>query len=110
MIRDRGKNKKWLGFFFPEHVKMLKDVQYDYGKSPRPLLDESQIEEMEQFLTDSLANQTILEITTWKDGYFNTRIGLVKKIDPQTKKILIQDELDSLITIDFFHFTNVTIK
>ena len=79
MIRDRGKNKKWQGFFLPEHLKMLKDFQYDYGKSPRPILDEGQLEEIEQLLTKSLANQTTLQITTWKNGYIHPRIGFVKK-------------------------------
>jgi hypothetical protein len=69
MIRDRG-NIKWQGFFMPEHVKMLKNAEYEYGKSPRPQLDESQIEEMEQLLTISLTNQIPFEITTWKDVFF----------------------------------------
>jgi hypothetical protein len=43
---------------------MLKDAQHDYGKSPRLLLDENEITEMEQLLTTSLANQALLEITT----------------------------------------------
>jgi hypothetical protein len=46
-------------------------------------------------LTESLANKTILDMITWKNGYFHSRGGLVEKIDPYTKKIQIQDELDS---------------
>lgn len=109
MNRDRG-NIKWQGFFMPEHVKMLKAVEYNYGKSPRPLLDESQIEEIEERLTISLANQTMLEITTWKDGYFNSRVGFVQKIDPFNKKVFILDELDNLVSIDFFQITKVSIN
>jgi hypothetical protein len=40
----------------PEHIKMLKDAQRNYDKSPRPLLDEGQIDEMEQLLSESLSN------------------------------------------------------
>ncbi|MEJ9229993.1 YolD-like family protein [Peribacillus butanolivorans] len=69
-----------------KHVKLLKNAKYDYYKSPRPLLDESQIEGMEQKLSESLENQSIIEIKTCKDGYFNSRVGIVQKIDPYTIK------------------------
>jgi hypothetical protein len=109
MLRDRG-NIKWQGFFMPEHIKMLKQVQYDELKAPRPQLDEGQIEEMERLLSQSLQDKTLLEITTWKDGFFTTRVGTVTKIDRFNKKITIQDELESVMTIDFFNITNVVIK
>lgn len=41
---------------------MLKDAQRDYDKAPRPLLDEGQIDDMEQLLSESLNNKTLLEI------------------------------------------------
>ena len=66
--------------FLPEHVKLLKDAQHDYDKSPRPLLDEGQIDDMEQLLSERLTNKTILEFTTWKDGYFNSRIGFANDL------------------------------
>ncbi|MGM0878297.1 MAG: YolD-like family protein [Bacillota bacterium] len=49
-----------------------------FYKIPRPILDEGQIEEMEQRLTESLTNKTIIEIETWKDGYFISRVGYVQ--------------------------------
>lgn len=109
MIRDRGK-KKWHGFFMTENIKMLKDLWYDDTKTPRPHLDESKIEEMERLLSESLANKVLLEITTWKDGFFTSRVGFVTKIDPLKKSVQIQDELQSNINVDFFSITNVIIK
>lgn len=109
MIRDRGK-KKWHGFFMPENIKMMKDLWYDDTKTPRPHLDESEIEEMERLLSESLATQLLLEITTWKDGFFTSRVGFVTKIDPLKKSVQIQDELQSIINVDFFSITNVIIK
>jgi hypothetical protein len=44
------------------------------------------------------------QITTWNEGYFNTRISFVQKIDPFTRKIQIHDKLDSVITIVFFSY------
>lgn len=108
--KDRGL-KKWYGaFFMPEHVKMLKDLQTDYYKTPRPILDEGQIEEMERSILQSYENNLLIEIITWKSGFFTSRVGVVTKIDAINKKIIIKDEHDSSITIDFFHITNVNIK
>ncbi|MBK5441741.1 MULTISPECIES: YolD-like family protein [Peribacillus] len=58
-------------------------------------------------LSESLEEKTLLNITTWKDGYFSSRIGSVTKLDPYEKKIFIQDELDSEITLNFFNIVDV---
>ncbi|MBT2618535.1 MULTISPECIES: YolD-like family protein [unclassified Bacillus (in: firmicutes)] len=71
MLRDRG-NIKWQGFFVPEHIKTLKDGDRDHLRTARPQLDKSQIEEIERLLSESLQEKTILEITTWKDGFFHS--------------------------------------
>lgn len=81
---------------------MLKDLKIEDYKTPRPQLDEGQIEEMERLLSESLGTKTLVEITTWKSGFFTTRVGTVTKIDPYEKKIVIQDELDLTIKLDFF--------
>jgi hypothetical protein len=52
----------------------------------------------------------LLEITTWKNGFFTSRVGFVKKIDPLDKRIQIQDELQSIINLDFLSITNVLVK
>ncbi|MBT2724775.1 YolD-like family protein [Bacillus sp. ISL-46] len=107
--KDRGM-KKWHGFFMPETIKMLKDLREDDHKTPRPHLDETKIEEMERLLFESMATKRLLEITTWTNGFFTSRVGFVTKIDPLKKKIQIQDELRSTINLDFFSLTNVMVK
>ncbi|MGM0924674.1 MAG: YolD-like family protein [Bacillota bacterium] len=109
MLRDRGK-MKWAGFFMPEHVKMLYDVESDYHKTPRPQLDEGQIEDIERLLSESLEDNVLLEITTWKNGFFSSRIAIVKKIDLYEKTIIIQDELDVEIKLRFFDIVNAELK
>jgi YolD-like protein len=89
---------------------MLKDLRNDYYKAPRPESDESQIEEMEKLILESLENKVLLEITTWKNGLFTSRGATVTKIDPLNKKIQIKGELASKITLDFFNITNVIMK
>jgi hypothetical protein len=110
LVRDRGSKKWQSAFFLPEHVKMLKDLRNNYYKAPRPELDESQIEEMEKLILESLENQVLLEITTWKNGFFTPKVATVTKINPINKKIIVKDEHDSSIIIDFFHITNVITK
>jgi len=107
MLRDRGINKKWQGFFMPEHIKTLRDNDRDYYKTDRPQLDETQIDDMERLLLESLSTKTLLDITTWKDGFFHSKVGIVNKIDSLNKNIQVLDELDCLITINFFTITNV---
>ena len=107
MLKDRGKSKKWQGFFMTEHVSALKKIDRDYYKLPRPELDETQIEEMEEMILEAYKNESLIELETWKDGYFTIRSVYVKKIDPINKKIQVIDELDSIFNIDFFSITKV---
>jgi hypothetical protein len=107
--RDRGM-KKWNGFFMPESIKMLKDLWQDDHKTLRPHLDETKIEEMERLLSESLATHMLLEITTWTNDFFTSRVGVVTKIDSLNKRIQIQDERKSTINVDFFSITNVMVK
>ena len=65
----------WQGLFMPENIKMLKELWLEDLKTPRPLLDETKIEEMERLLSESLKTQMLLEITTWKNGFFTACVG-----------------------------------
>ncbi|WP_433958525.1 YolD-like family protein [Cytobacillus horneckiae] len=106
MNKDRGK-KKWQGFFMPEHVQALKAIQREDSKAPRPILSEDQIEEMELTIAEALEGNNLLELTCWKDGFLNKRVGYIKKIDPVTRKIQLLDELDTLFQIDFLSIVKV---
>ena len=77
MNKDRVM-KKWHGFFMPENIKMLKDLWQDDHKTPRTHLDETKIEEMERQLLESMATKTLIEITTWKNVFFTSRVGFEK--------------------------------
>ena len=71
-----------------------KDIRQDYYKISRPQLDDGQIEEMDRLLLESYQNKTIIEITTWKDGFLNSMVGTVAKID----HIIMHDELVFIYT------------
>jgi hypothetical protein len=96
-----------MAFMMPEHVKGLKKLMNEDKKQPRPLLDETQIEEMERLLHQSLDLGHFIEVTTWRDGFFNKRVCKVTKVNLIAKTIIFQDELDSIFKVSFFHITNV---
>jgi hypothetical protein len=104
MNKDRGM-KKWNGFFMLETIKMLKDLWQDDQKTPRPHLDETKIEDMERLLSESMATKTLLEITTWKNGFFTSRVGYVTKIDPLHKRIKLNEIMSSRFIFIFFPFS-----
>lgn len=108
MINDRKKLKWQTAFFLPEHKKLLKEVENDYYKSKKPILSENQIEEIEEVLSESLANQKTINVITWKAGFFNQYTGYVTKINPLEKQIMFKSELDSLIKIDFHQITDAS--
>jgi hypothetical protein len=87
--------KKWQGFFMPETIKMVKDLGEDDNKSPKPHLDETKIEGMERLLSENMATNILLEITTWTNGFFTSCVGFGIKVDTLNKRIQIQDERKS---------------
>lgn len=91
----------------PEHIQSLKKMMHDSQKQPRPILDELQIEEMERLLQQSLMQGTLLEVTTWKSGFFTKKVCQVIKIDVATKSIVLLDEFNSKARIPFFNITSV---
>ncbi len=93
-----------------EHVKLLWDMEEEYLRTARPLLDEGQIEELERLLSKSLQEKSLLEIIIWKKGYNTSRIGTVTKIDRYAKKVVIQDEFDAEIRLNFYDIVDVTVK
>lgn len=80
-LRDRG-TKKWTAFMMPEHVGMVKQFLREDNKLARPELSENQFEEIELVVQEGLEHKLLLEITTWKDGYFTKSCGYVKKVIP----------------------------
>ena len=101
MIRDRGLIKWQPAHFMPEQAKMLKDLKYEENKHKKPQLDEQAFENMGIKVIESLNYTLPIKITIWKDGYFKNYIGIIDKVDPLMKYILLQtDENTICIMID----------
>lgn len=47
MLKDRG-GIKWTSLMLPEHVKALREFDWDLTKIERPVLEEQQLEELNE--------------------------------------------------------------
>ena len=95
MIRDRGL-KKWHGFFMPEQVGMLKELNVEDKKQIKPQLDEQELEEIGFIVMDSLNHTLSIKVTIWRDGFFTSLTGIVDKVDMLMKYIEVETEVEKL--------------
>lgn len=91
MLRDRG-TKKWQGFFMSEHTGLLKEYATEYKKEKKPILDEQKLEDINIIIYDSLSYTLPVKLTTWHDGFFKHYTGIVAKVDPIFKCLLLETD------------------
>lgn len=103
-MSERG-IKKWAPYkSLVEQEKYLKKLHEDNQKVERPLLSEDEAQEINEILVNYQGEE--LEITYWRSERINTIVSVIKKIDPNNKKIVLPErraiyfnELVSLIKI-----------
>ncbi|MDQ9096528.1 YolD-like family protein, partial [Bacillus licheniformis] len=52
-LKDRG-SIKWTAMMLPEHVSLLRELESRQNKVKRPVLDLSQIEDMEMVISEAM--------------------------------------------------------
>ncbi|MED1659615.1 YolD-like family protein [Bacillus licheniformis] len=52
-LKDRG-SIKWTAMMLPEHVSLLRELESNQDKVKRPVLDTSQIEDMEIIISEAM--------------------------------------------------------
>lgn len=89
-MKDRGL-MKWQGFFMPEHKSMLKRAEIEILQTRKPTLDETQLQEINDLLVQSVQDELEVIITLWLDGFIE-EIGplVVQKIDPYLRKLYVR--------------------
>ncbi len=99
---DRGL-KKWAPFkSLPEQWSMLRHRDEQDKKKQKPLLDEYQLEEINQYIQESLAHSTPLLFKIHEQGMDQCiGPGVVSKIDPYTKVMNIEDHQGHLFKVKF---------
>lgn len=88
MNRDRG-TIKWTAMMLPEHVSMLRELQYQQTKEPKPAIDEQKIEEYEYIICEAMEFNAELYFKYWKNGFFEEFRGSVHYIDHVTKRLTV---------------------
>ena len=88
-MSERG-IKKWAPYkSLLEQEKYLKKLHEDNQKVERPLISEDEAQEINEILVNYQGEE--LEITYWRSERINTIISVIKKIDPNNKKIVLPE-------------------
>jgi hypothetical protein len=101
-IKDRGLIK-WAPFqSLPEQWQMLKKNYEDDNKVSMPLLDDSELQQINNCIMQSLESQNPILLRLYDSGYLQELNGIISKVDPYTKIIKIQDKSGSIKNIRFY--------
>jgi len=64
-LKDRG-SIKWTAMMLPEHVGLLRELESRQNKVKRPVLDMSQIEEMEMAISEAMEFNNSVQFSVFK--------------------------------------------
>ncbi len=90
-IKDRGLQKWASSFMLPEHVEMLKNMDNDYFKEKKPVLDEYQLQEIDEKLAAAIEYRMPVIIEMWHDGFFSDIEGSLNNVDNLNKLVWITE-------------------
>lgn len=84
---------------------LIKSIEYEKNKIPKPILSEEQINIIEQKIIEAYIDQTKLELKIYKNGYIYNTYGLITKINSINKKIILNNKK----VIYFFEILDITL-
>ncbi|MGO0739329.1 YolD-like family protein, partial [Bacillus licheniformis] len=64
-LKDRG-SIKWTAMMLPEHVSLLRELESRQNKVKRPVLDLSQIEDMEMVISEAMEFNYPVQFSVFK--------------------------------------------
>lgn len=106
-VRDRG-SKKWVAMMLPEHVKLLREYMEEQKKTPRPELDEWDLDIIQENIQLAMKRNVEVEIKTWRNGAFHIHLGTITWVDINRRTIEMEDVLTSF-TLQLDEIVDVTI-
>ncbi|MFJ5771078.1 YolD-like family protein [Psychrobacillus sp. NPDC093180] len=106
-VRDRG-SKKWVAMMLPEHVKLLREYMEEQKKTPRPNLDEWDLDIIQENIQLAMKRNVEVEIKTWRNGAFHIHLGKVTWVDINRRTIEMEDVFNSF-TLQLDEIVDVTI-
>lgn len=105
-IKDRG-TLKWQGMFLTEHVQMLRDLAEEEKRTPRPNLDEYDMQLISEEMDLAMKRECNIIIHTWRDGKITRHHGMIDRIDIQKRELILQDPfknhllyLDEIVSVN----------
>ncbi|WP_071460742.1 YolD-like family protein [Bacillus massilinigeriensis] len=100
-INDRG-IIKWLpAAYMPEQRAMLRELERDELRQPKPILDEYEIEELESRICYAMEFNFPVAISKWSDGFTYEEKGRIHYLDPIRKEVRMKSSGGALIHIKF---------
>lgn len=109
---DRG-TKKWsMAMMLPEHVELLRKLEYEDSKVQKPILDQQELEEIERTISEALNNKSLMEFTYWREGFILKKQGYVQNFNQYQNIIQLIDleEIKFGIKIDTILVVSLTDK
>lgn len=100
-IRDRGKMKWQSASFIPLAFEMTSEMFKDQARTPKPLLDENQMEEFDLRITYATEYNHAVRLTVWDDGFKHDITGRVHYVDSITHEIRIEVKLGEFERVEF---------
>lgn len=93
-IKDRG-TLKWQGMFLTEHVQMLRDLAEEEKRTPKPNLDEFDMQLISEEMDLAMKRKCDIIIHTWKDWKITRHHGTITDIDIQRRVLILEDPFKS---------------
>lgn len=95
-----------------EYVKLLNDVNKDYYRQLKPILDEYQLEEFEDKIHTAMEFASPVMFTVWEDGFDWEYTGMIHRLDPLTKMIHLEleNEKGHIIKVKFEDIVGVEVR
>lgn len=92
MINDRGRIK-WSPFLIPEHKKRIAQLYEAEDDIQQPDLDEQMLDTLQETISSAIEYHQEVTITYHHSKRNKNICGLIRKVDPYTRMIII-DSLD----------------
>ncbi|MFJ7513205.1 YolD-like family protein [Peribacillus simplex] len=67
-IRDRGIIKRQAALILPEHKAIQKEINKDYFRQVKPILDEFQVEVFENKIHTAMEFASPVKFIVWEEG------------------------------------------
>lgn len=107
LLKDRG-NIKWTAMMLPEHREMLYAMDIERYDVDPPSYDEYELAALAEKLARAMHNGNVISVRYWKNKREYELAGIVKRIDPIKRAVLITHDDDDRTWIPAVHIFGVS--